>query len=100
MALLIVVFVEALRFIDIADTVVSGWEYGKNLSLDQAKYIMKWKEMSCALIIAVQNNGQWGINDDTEVLRVEANIDSMERAEHIIGLILRPNSCSEPFNWL
>lgn len=58
LAILSATFPEAIRFTVIGDFVQHNWEYGADLDY-LADYVVKWRVISCALMISLQEHESW-----------------------------------------
>lgn len=90
LATLCVMVAEAERFVPINETVADRWEDTPRITAMQAKYVVLWSDMSCALL-NWRTTGVW--RDKGNKLQ-KANINSPGDALGILGLVLWPNSCS------
>lgn len=89
-ATVIVMTAEAARFRCIRDAIVAGWETGVHLTEDQAKLIVSWTTVSCALILNEQQGGKWDMTEAT-TLAEKCHINSAQQAANDVNLLIYPS---------
>lgn len=58
LAIMAVTFAEASRFRPFHDVILEGWESGADVG-ELHELVIKWRVVSCALMISVQEGGTW-----------------------------------------
>lgn len=96
LATLIVTLPEAVRLRKIRDWQLRGWSTGTHLTSKLADQVVKWRVMTCGLLVSHRNNGWWGGEEARDLygsLRIANKFGAMER----VGVMLWParRKCSE-----
>lgn len=66
LAIMAVTFAEASRFRPFHDVILEGWESGADVG-ELHELVIKWRVVSCALMISVQEGGTWSSNEAKDV---------------------------------
>uniref|UniRef100_A0A0D9Z7J7 rRNA N-glycosylase n=1 Tax=Oryza glumipatula TaxID=40148 RepID=A0A0D9Z7J7_9ORYZ len=96
LATLIVTLPEAVRLRKTRDWQLRGWPTGTHLTSKLADEVVKWRVMTCGLLVSHRNNGWWGGEEARDLygsLRIANKFGAMER----VGVMLWParGKCSE-----
>uniref|UniRef100_A0A8I6X8K1 rRNA N-glycosylase n=1 Tax=Hordeum vulgare subsp. vulgare TaxID=112509 RepID=A0A8I6X8K1_HORVV len=102
-AVIVLTVCEANRLQPIFNAIRANWVAGGFLPYPVYRYVVNWKTVSCALMVAVQHGNQWDLEkDEARALKTELSIGSLPAAANAAFLLLCPDKemCSEKINWL
>lgn len=100
LAIMAVTFAEASRFRPFHDVILEGWESGADVG-ELHELVIKWRVVSCALKISVQEGGTWSSNEAKD-LRTSTRVYTLDIALKTVAVALWPwrELCSETITWL
>jgi hypothetical protein len=92
-AIMVLTFCEASRFTPYLISILNSWEHGVGIG-DAYTLAVRWSKMSCAILLSVQNGGQWYNSKEAQELP-----NSEAEVKRFTQLILWSNTCSQRITW-
>lgn len=98
LVILVITICEAARFPRIRAEISRGWYTGTFLTEKSVKYVVQWRNFSCAIRIHQTHHMRWGSTKESKILYSEFGVGSVDEALKEIKILLQSRQCSEYVN--